>query len=181
MRIPLLLAALLLTGCLSGDAPGASVQQAASAPIESVIPIRYEGRTDLHACAPTGPGACHGATLKRGEGTWQEVPFPGAPLRLDVNVTWTAESPATARLWASLLATSPCGEGCVSGRQVGDGAAGRSPLALSVTSFELEEGEGLAVLVRVAPVAPHSPLLSYEAAPQQAFAVEGDLVVLGAP
>ena len=150
--------------------------------VPTTVPIAYEGRTGTGACVPSGLSSCRGTPMSvSGENTWFTVEHAGVPQNISLTVTWDAPSPATEKLRVRLLATKSCGDGCIEGRAVGEPAVGPSPLTLNAPALDLGQGESVGIVVGNARVVPNPPILFFGYSLEQAFKVEGELLVLAPP
>lgn len=162
------------------DVPPLNATTAAEAGwVPTTVPVAYEGRTPTAACVPIAPNTCMGAPVSvAGENTYYVLENEGIPQRVALTVTWTAATPATAQLKATLLAVRSCGEDCWEGEPLAESVTGASPLAVGLDAVDLGEYDSLAVRVENAPLVPRPPMVFYYLALDQAFKVEGEVVVL---
>ena len=153
------------------ETPAADVAPAAAppAPPPTPAPVSYSGRTGRWACAPDGPATCKGVDLgAKGENALFVLPYANAT-RVEGTLTWTASTPATAKLTLTLILLAPCDAACEPAPPLAR-VEGASPLAIEA-DVDLPPGALLALVVEE-PQPVDAPL-SYGVSVEQAFAFDG--------
>lgn len=197
MRVPLIVVALLLSGCLSGNEPveTASVEETAATQTSAdatnvtqeppalapqTFPISFDGKTGNWACVPSGPTSCNGLPVgTNSENTFVEVAYDGVATSAEITLTWTPTTPATNEMSLALFAMRSCGEGCIEmdSEMYYEEVSGMSPLSLSANGITLGENETLYVHVGTVDPTPSLPAPFFYSL-EQAFTVEGTLTAL---
>jgi hypothetical protein len=142
----LLLAATALAGCSGGGSPEADSSLPGSSGSSSstsgamamarpwtaeMVPVSFDGNLGTNAAACVFPvGACEAQQVAPSK-TQVDLDRPGVNFTgLDLTVTWTAQTPATATLTAGFMVMATC-DGCNS--TFYDEVSGTSPLHVSLS------------------------------------------------